>query len=162
MERRISALYPGCRQNLDWLIRRFFVEEEDARAGEKSPALAVLSCILLTVRSWDVNEVNGPRTRTRAQVEKAYPGLAEMLEAVLDRVRHDCPDTAAALEDARELVQLIRSFLPDKPAKGQQTRGSQEQNFMEQGEPKTLPHRPANLKSQKGRQQRATVLGFLI
>ena len=134
VERRISALYPGCRQNLDWLIRRFFVEEVDARAGEKSPAFAVLSYVLLTVRSWDVAEVNAPRTRTRAQVEKAYPGLAEKLDAVLDWVRLDCPDTAAALEAARELVEIIRAFQPEEPAKEQQQGGGdRKQNGKEQG-----------------------------
>ncbi len=134
VERRISAIYPGCRQNLDWLIRRFFVEEEDARAGEKSPALGVLSYVLLTVRSWDVAEVNAPRTRTRAQVEKAYPGLAEKLDAVLDRVRLDCPDTAAALEAARELVEIIRAFQPEEPPKEQQEGGGdRKQNGKEQG-----------------------------
>ncbi len=133
VERRISAIYPGCRQNLDWLIRRFFVEEEDARAGEKSPALGVLSYVLLTVRSWDVAEVNAPRTRTRAQVEKAYPGLAERLDAVLDRVRLDCPDTAAALEAARELVEIIRAFQPEEPAKEHQGGDDRKQNGKEQG-----------------------------
>ena len=134
VERRISAKYPGCRQNLDWLIRRFFVEEEDARAGKKSPALGVLSYVLLTVRSWDVAEVNGPRTRTRAQVENAYPGLAEKLDAVLDRVRLDCPDTAAAIEAAKELVEIIRAFQPEeRPKKQQQEGGGRKQNGKEQG-----------------------------
>ena len=135
VERRISAIYPGCRQNLDWLIRRFFVEEEDGRAGEKSPALGVLSYVLLTVRSWDVAEVNGPRTRTRAQVEKTYPGLAEKLDAVLDRVRYDCPDTADALEAARKLVEIIRAFQPEEPSKEQQQGGAdRKQNGKEQGD----------------------------
>ncbi|MBD5626222.1 MAG: VWA domain-containing protein [Desulfovibrio sp.] len=133
VERRISAIYPGCRQNLNWLIRRFFVEEEDARAGEKSPALGVLSYVLLTIRWWDVAEVNAPRTRTRAQVEEAYPGLAEKLDAVLDRVRLDCPDTAAALQAAKELVEIIRAFQPEEPAKEHQGGDSQKQNGKEQG-----------------------------
>ena len=102
-------------------------------AGEKSPALGVLSYVLLTVRSWDVAEVNAPRTRTRAQVEKAYPGLAEKLDAVLERVRLDCPDTPAALEAARELVEIIRAFQPEKPEKEQQGGGGQKQNGKEKG-----------------------------
>ena len=68
VERRISAIYPGCRQNLDWLIRLFFVEEVDTGAGEKSPALGALRYILLTVCSWDVAEVSGPRTRTNGKI----------------------------------------------------------------------------------------------
>lgn len=123
VEQRLSALYPGCRQNIDWLIRRFFVEERDERAGEKSPALAVLSYILLTVRAWDVPEVNAPRTRARDIVEGAYSGLTPKLDVVLNRVRHDCPDTAAALEAAKELVKIIRSFTPQTPAASQAAPG---------------------------------------
>lgn len=50
----MSAIFPDCRQNLNWLIRRFFVEEAQPRAGGDSPALAVLDYVLLTARAWDV------------------------------------------------------------------------------------------------------------
>ena len=49
VEKRLSAIFPGCRQNLNWLIRKFFVEETGARAGARTPALAVLFYVLLTV-----------------------------------------------------------------------------------------------------------------
>lgn len=105
----------------------------DARAGEKSPALGVLSYILLTVRSWDVADVNAPRTCARDMIEGVYSGLTRKLDEVLDRVRLDCPDTAAALEAAKELVQIIRAFQPEEPSKKQQGGGGQKQNGKEQG-----------------------------
>lgn len=123
VEQWLSALYSGCRQNIDWLIRRFFVEEKDEGAGEKSPALTVLSYILLTVRAWDVPEVNAPRTRARDIIEGAYSGLPSRLDVALDRVRHDCPDTMATIEAAKELVRIIRSFRPQIPAASQAAQG---------------------------------------
>lgn len=134
VEQRISAIYPGCRQNLNWLIRRFFVAEQDTRAGAKSPARAVLNYVLLTVRSWDVAEVNAPRTRARDTVEGVYSGLTRNLDEVLDRVHHDCPDTAAALEAARELVQILRAYQPPEPEMEQPEGGGQGEKVKEAGE----------------------------
>ena len=37
VEKCLSAIFPGCRRNLDWLIRRFFTELP-TQAGEISPA----------------------------------------------------------------------------------------------------------------------------
>ena len=71
IEKKLSAIFPGCRQNLNWLIRRFFVEEAQPRAGGDSPALAVLDYVLLTVRAWDVEEVNIPRMSQA----KPFPSL---------------------------------------------------------------------------------------
>lgn len=42
VEKKLSGIFPGCRENLNWLIRRFFVEQAQPRAGDDSPALAVL------------------------------------------------------------------------------------------------------------------------
>lgn len=143
VEQRLSALYPGCRQNIDWLIRRFFVEDMGEGAGEKSPALAVLSYILLTVRAWDVPEVNAPRTRARDIVEGAYSGLTPKLDEVLNRVRHDCPDTVAAIEAATELVKIIRSFRPQIPATSQSA-------LREQGKGNTASSCQSKRSEQKG------------
>ena len=60
IEEKLSAIFPGCRQNLNWLIRRFFVEEAQLRAGGDSPALAVLDYVLLTVRAWSVEPQKVP------------------------------------------------------------------------------------------------------
>ena len=57
VEKRLSAIFPGCRQNLNRLIRKFFVDGAEARAGAHTPARAVLDYVLLTVRAWDVQEV---------------------------------------------------------------------------------------------------------
>jgi Cobalamin biosynthesis protein CobT. len=61
VEKKLSGIFPGCRENLNWLIRRFFVEQAQPRAGDDSPALAVLDYVLLTVRAWNVDEVTPAR-----------------------------------------------------------------------------------------------------
>ena len=73
VEKKLSGIFPGCRQNLNWLIRRFFVEQAQPRVGGDSPALAVLDYALLTVRAWDVEEVNKPRTAVAETLRNTSP-----------------------------------------------------------------------------------------
>lgn len=99
--KKLSAIFPGCRQNLNWLIRRFFVEKAEPRAGGDPPALAVMEYVLLTVRSWDVDEVNSPRRLSAKIIVQNFLGLKEALDGVLVKVRIHCPDTATTIGYAR-------------------------------------------------------------
>ena len=121
VEKRLSAIFPGCRQNLNWLIRKFFVEETGARAGARTPALAVLFYVLLTVRAWDVQEVTPRRMAARDTLRREYSGLAEMIDAVQVKVRIHCPDTASAIGYAQQLAACIRQWEPQ--AKGGSPQG---------------------------------------
>ena len=112
VEKRLSAIFPGCRQNLNRLIRKFFVEETGTRAGARTPARAVLFYVLLTVRAWDVQEVTPRRMAARDALRREYSGLAEMIDAVLVKVRIHCPDTASAIGYAQQLAAWIRQWEP--------------------------------------------------
>ena len=112
IEKKLSAIFPGCRHNLNWLIRRFFVEQAQPRAEGDSPALAVLDYVLLTVRAWDVKEVNIPRMVAAEVLRQYFPGLKEVLDAILAKVYIHCPDTAVAIAYARQLAQGIRKWEP--------------------------------------------------
>ena len=110
VENRMAAIYPGCRQNLLWLIRRFFAE--DAGAGSDDPALAVLNYVTLTVRAWDVPEVEPHRDSEAAVIRQVFPGLLDSLDHILDRVRNDCRNTAAAIAYARQLAACLKQWEP--------------------------------------------------
>lgn len=114
VEKKLSGIFPGCRKNLNWLIRRFFVEQAQPRAGDDSPALAVLDYVLLTVRAWDVDEVTPARQNAASIMEHHFPGLKEALDAILVKVYIHCPDTKAAVEYARKIAQCIRQWEPSQ------------------------------------------------
>ncbi|WP_407844636.1 cobaltochelatase CobT-related protein [Desulfovibrio falkowii] len=114
VEKKLSAIFPGCRQNLNWLIRRFFVEKVEPGAGGDSPALAVMEYVLLTVRSWDVDEVNSPRRLSAETIAQNFPNLKEALDAVLVKVRMHCPDTTSAIGYADQLASCIRKWKPKR------------------------------------------------
>jgi len=114
VEKKLSAIFPGCRQNLNWLIRRFFVEKVEPGAEGDSPALAVMEYVLLTVRSWDVDEVNSPRRLSAETVAQNFPNLKEALDAVLVKVRMHCPDTTSAIGYADQLASCIRKWKPKR------------------------------------------------
>ena len=111
VENRLAAIYPGCRQNLRWLIRKHFAEG-DAGAGSDDPALAVLNYVLLTVRAWNVPDVEYKKQACGALIQQNFPGLLKRLDTILHRVRLDCPDTAAAIGYARQLAACLRQWTP--------------------------------------------------
>ena len=115
VEKKLSGIFPGCRRNLNWLIRRFFVEQAQPRAGDDSPALAVLDYVLLTVRAWDVDEVTPARQNAASIIEQHFPSLKEALDAILVKVYIHCPDTTAAVEYARQIGQCIRQWELPQP-----------------------------------------------
>lgn len=106
VEQKLAAIYPGCRQNFDWLIAHFVVNPSGA--GNKNPALSIMSAMLLTVRAWDVPTLSVIRDAEISEVERAYPGLWLKLASVLGRVKTSCRSTRDALEYADELAALIR------------------------------------------------------
>ena len=114
VEKKLSGIFPGCRRNLNWLIRRFFVEQAQSRAGDDSPALAVLDYVLLTVRAWDVNEVTPARQYAASIMEQHFPGLKDVLDAILVKVYIHCPDTKTAVEYAGQIAQCIRQWEPPR------------------------------------------------
>ncbi len=124
IEKKLSGIFPGCRHNLNWLIRRFFVEQAQPRAGGDPPALAVLDYVLLTVRAWDVEEVNMPRLAAAEVLRQHFHGLKEVLDAVLAKVYIHCPDTAAAMAYARQLAQSIRQWEPQQQQKETRENGA--------------------------------------
>lgn len=115
VEKKLSGIFPGCRRNLNWLIRRFFVEQAQPRAGDDSPALAVLDYVLLTVRAWDVDEVTPARQNAASIMEQHFPGLKEALDAILVKVYIHCPDTKATIEYAKQIALCLQQWEPPQP-----------------------------------------------
>jgi len=118
IENRLAEIFPGCRQNLHWLMRHLFLgkrKKSMEMAGKKSPAISVLNYVLYTVRAWDVQEINKRKQEERRKLDAHFPGMAVQLDAILDRVRQHCPDTEAAIGYARELATCLRQWIPPKP-----------------------------------------------
>ena len=132
VEKMLSGIFPGCRRNLNWLIRRFFVEQAQPRAGDDSPALAVLDYVLLTVRAWDVDEVTPARQNAASIVEQHFPGLKDALDAILVKVYIHCPDTTAAVEYAKQIALCIRQWEPPQPIETSKCTGANNKKVVRQ------------------------------
>ena len=118
IERRMGELFPGCRQNLRWLMRHLFLEnrDQDAEKAEvKTPAFSILNYVLFTVRAWDVPELIALKQEERRKLNTDFPGIAVQLDRILDRVRQYCPDTQTAIAYAHELAECIRNWMPASP-----------------------------------------------
>ena len=71
--------------------------------------------LLLTVRAWDVDEVTPARQHAASIVEQHFPSLLGALDAILVKVYIHCPDTAAAVEYARQIAICVRQWEPPQP-----------------------------------------------
>jgi len=105
IEHKLASIFPGCRQNFDWLIAHVFGTETQEEPAQ--PAAIILNWLLLEVRSWDVQALSGRRDILAGQVDIAFPGLRPKIEHVLKLVRTRCRSTQDAIDFAREIVRVL-------------------------------------------------------
>lgn len=109
VENRLARIFPGCRQNFNWLIRHLF----DRDGPLPDPPEAILDWLLLTVRAWDVPAIAKRQSTVQGVINRAYPDLPKRLIPVLLNVKNDCRSTQSAIDFAREVVVIIKAMLPD-------------------------------------------------
>ena len=109
VEHKLASIFPGCRQNFDWLIGHVFGSE--AQDEHTQPAAIILNWLLLEVRSWDVQALSGRRDTLAGQVDMAFPGLRPKIEHVLKLVRTKCRSTQDAIDFAHEIVRILDQFV---------------------------------------------------
>ena len=98
--------FPGCRRNFHWLIRHLFLSPAETLPP---PADAVLSWLLLRVRSWEIADLD-PRCQALAEViEKSWPGLVAEMGTILTTMRGHCPNSMTCLDYARQVVALLKN-----------------------------------------------------
>ena len=109
---KLAESFPGCRKNFQWLIKHLFIPDggEPQDVG-KDPASAVLNCLLLIVRSWDVPELAEECANTASIVETHYPGLLSRWDSVLRKVRTNCNSTQDCILYTREIVALLKQYI---------------------------------------------------
>jgi len=112
VENRLARLFPGCRNNFNWLIRHLFGDDGD---NSTDPAIAILNWLLLSVRSWDVPSLNTQRDNTSHLVDSHYPGMVNRLSLVLQKVHAYCDSTQECILYAREVVSIIKEQTAIQP-----------------------------------------------
>ena len=137
VENVLSGIYPGCRENFQWLIKHLFLpktEKSKQKAAAPDPALLILDWLLITVRSWDVGELGAERDCLRASAEIHYPGLTHELEPVLRLVPKQCASTQDTFGFACEIANIIRKY-----AQVMEEQQKQEHSHTGQGTSNALP-----------------------
>jgi len=129
VEKQLAAVYPGCAENFQWLIRHLFLGKM-AENTASHPALHILNWLLITVRSWDVEELEQEREALRSQVEQDFPGLPQALDAIMLSIPGDCNSTQDVVHVARQLAAVIKQYLDDLEA----LQGTEEKTHGGQGE----------------------------
>jgi cobalamin biosynthesis protein CobT len=108
VEHRLASIFPGCRQNFDWLIAHLFGSDDRDESAE--PAANILNWLLLEVRSWDVLSLSKQRDSLARQMDRYFPGIRAKIENVLKLVRIKCDSTQDAIKYAREIVRAMDQY----------------------------------------------------
>ena len=108
VEHKLASIFPGCRQNFDWLIAHVFGTQ--AHDEPAQPAAIILNWILLEVRSWDVQALSSKRDILAGKVDASFPGMRPKIERVLKSVRTRCRSTQDAIDFAREIVRVLDQY----------------------------------------------------
>jgi len=117
VENELVKSYPGCRANFDWLIKYHFVHQLPIQ--RKDDVLLIADYILLSVRSWDVDEVKPNRDLVRKLIEPKFGALLIKLDKLLEEARISCDCTAACLDYACHIVKLLQDESMADPANQQ-------------------------------------------
>lgn len=107
VENAMAAIYPGCRGNFRWLIRHCFLQQKPIVSKDK--AILILDWLLLTVRSWDEPALAVQCEALALTLDARWPWLRFHLEAVLHAMRGHCPDSAACLDYARQVIDVLQT-----------------------------------------------------
>jgi len=122
VENALVKMYPGCRANFDWLIKFHFVHQLPIQ--RKDDVLLIADYILLSVRSWDVDEVKPNRDLVRKLIESKFGSLLVNLDKLLEEARISCDCTAACLDYACHIVKLLQDESKPVLANQQSPQGS--------------------------------------
>ncbi|TYT73494.1 hypothetical protein [Desulfobotulus mexicanus] len=134
VEGKLAAVFPGCRQNFNWLIRRLFAGEGDGGHAHADSSVVILNWLLLTVRSWDVAEIGIERDHLARILDTRWPGLKSEVEEVLEQVRRYCPDSFACLRYANDIMDILNIWAEREAAQEKLEEGGTEQGAgQEQG-----------------------------
>ena len=133
VEHRLAQLFPGCRQNFNWLIQHLFGKPSEQTTD---PAMAILNWLLLSVRAWDVPSLNDQRDDEGSLVETHYPGLITRLNHVLKKVHAYCDSTQDCILYAREVASLLKEQTAAQPP---QKDGLKSDKSAEKDVPDALP-----------------------
>jgi cobalamin biosynthesis protein CobT len=106
VEGLLAKRFPGCRKNFSWLIKREFTKK---LAIPKNPAMQIINYLLLSVRAWDVSEVERNRDIVGEFFKQAYPVLYDKINALLDLVKAKCKSSKDALEFAKDVESLLKA-----------------------------------------------------
>lgn len=105
VENKLTAVFPGCRGNVKWLIRYFFGSDYKNKGGTITTLLP--DWVLLTVRGWDESSAALARDQVEALIDVRFPGLLGKLKTVMQEVRDHCSSTAESISYAKKIVAIV-------------------------------------------------------
>lgn len=117
VEHELVKRYPGCRDHFLWLIRHLFLPTSstlEAAEEQDSPAVSILNYLLLTLRSWDVQELISSCEKEAGIIENLWPGMKKKLDRQLRELPDRCLTTEDSIAFARKIVRILEHYAQDE------------------------------------------------
>lgn len=133
VEQKLAAVYPGCRDNLTWLIKHLFLNENTSESQEEEPVMDVFNWLLIGVRALDVPELQKEKDTLAQRIEKHLPSLLAELNPIMKSIPAECIDTESCIATARRIVAVLKDYvqtpptLPESPSKSGSQSGKQKE-----------------------------------
>lgn len=117
VEEKLSAIYPGCRDNFIWLIKHLFLMESNTKEAEGySLDRCIFSWILISLRALAVPELDSERNGLAKEMDRSYPELRRRLEPIVTAIPSDCACTVDCIFTARKIVCLLNDYVSSRMA----------------------------------------------
>jgi len=110
VERRLSAVYPGCQENLKWLGTYLFGNRNKTEGRLLPPLWSLLEWLLFEVQALTIQGLDDARAKRARTVDQHYPGLRDKLTPLLETVPLRCVNTASCAHLAREIMEMLEQY----------------------------------------------------
>lgn len=123
VEKLMGQHFTGCKANFHWLIRYVFYKDKKKMVNLKE---GLADWLLLTIRSWDVAELDKQCKHLEKQIYAECPQLLTELGLLLCEVEEKCHSAKDALHYAKSIVDCIKKTLQNRIQEEEDEHGKQE------------------------------------
>ncbi len=127
IEQLMASHFSGCKLNFHWLIHHVFCEKKKKRKVIKLDEI-LAEWILLSIRAWDVQELEVQTKVLEKQINMQCPKLLDELGAILLEVKNKCKSCEDALNYTKVIVACIEKYINQLEQENQITKQTQSTN----------------------------------
>ncbi len=126
IEKKMSSHFNGCKYNFQWLIKKIFVKAR--KDNNKNIQQKVASWLLISIRSWDLEELEAQADALAKDINQTYPKLIHELGVVLSETKAKCETPKDSLKFTKKIIDCISNYIKFQEKENQKDDSSSQGN----------------------------------